>query len=180
MELEAQRKEEKQEEEVTEESKRFTVQEMARRFSLFKEALIVFEVWDLNSTVYEGCGSHSESSPVLLCHLWQERKSYYPDITGWFFQEDGQIWIQQGAKNMRHQCQAWVRLQLVLCPLLLTILQLYHLPPPLLPPVSNSSFLFTRCQPLCASYCTVLLYFSRYWTIRLKMFSWGLPWKYHV
>ena len=68
--LEAQRKEEKQEEEeVTEEPKRFTVQEMARRFSLFKEALIVFEAWDLNSMVYEGCGSHSESSPVLLCHL---------------------------------------------------------------------------------------------------------------
>ena len=65
--LEAQRKEEKQEEE--EEPKRFTVQEMARRFSLFKEALIVSEAWDLNSMVYEACGSHSESSPVLLCHL---------------------------------------------------------------------------------------------------------------
>ena len=64
--LEAQRKEEKQEEE---EPKRFTVQEMARRFSLFKEALIVSEAWDLNSMVYEACGSHSESSPVLLCHL---------------------------------------------------------------------------------------------------------------
>ena len=67
--LEAQRKEEKKEEEETGESKRFTVQEMARRFSFFKEALIVFEAWDLNSLVYEGCGSHSESSPVLLCHL---------------------------------------------------------------------------------------------------------------
>ena len=54
--------------------------------------------------------------------------------------------------------------------LLLTILQLYHLPPPLPPPVSNSSCLFTRCQPLYASCCTVLLYFSRYCTVRLKMF----------
>ncbi|KAJ8776637.1 hypothetical protein J1605_015226 [Eschrichtius robustus] len=44
------------------------------------------------------------------------------------------------------------------------ILQLYHLPPPLPPPVSNSSCLFTRCQPLYASCCTVLLYFSRSWT----------------
>ena len=39
MELEAQRKdEERQKEEVTEESKSFTTQEMARRFSLFEEA----------------------------------------------------------------------------------------------------------------------------------------------
>ena len=50
------------------------------------------------------------------------------------------------------------------------ILQLYHLPPPLPPPVSNSSCLFTQCQPLDASCCTVLLYFSRDCTVRLKMF----------
>ena len=38
------------------------------------------------------------------------------------------------------------------------------------PPVSDSC-LFTRCQPLYASRYTVLLYFSRYCMIRLKMFS---------
>ena len=44
MELEVQRKdEERQEEEVTEEPKRFTTQEMAREFFLFEEALLVFE-----------------------------------------------------------------------------------------------------------------------------------------
>ena len=44
MELEAQRKdqERQEEEEVTEEPKRFTTQEMAREFSLFEEALISF------------------------------------------------------------------------------------------------------------------------------------------
>ena len=43
-ELEAQRKDEEgQEEEVTEEPKRFRTQEMARGFSLFEEALWVFE-----------------------------------------------------------------------------------------------------------------------------------------
>ena len=42
MELEAQRKdEERQDEEVTEELKRFTTQEMTRGFSLFEEALLV-------------------------------------------------------------------------------------------------------------------------------------------
>ena len=77
----------------------------------------------------------------------------------------------QRCKCAFHQHQAWVKLQLVLRLLLLTILQLYHLPPPFPPPVSNSSFLFTRCQPLYASCCTVLLYFSRYCIVRLKMFS---------
>ena len=50
MELEAQRKDEErqEEEEVTEELKRFTMQEMARRFSLFEEALLVFEAQDQN------------------------------------------------------------------------------------------------------------------------------------
>ena len=38
------------------------------------------------------------------------------------------------------------------------------------PPVSDSC-LFPRCQAPYASRCTVLLYFSRYCTIRLKMFS---------
>ena len=70
-----------------------------------------------------------------------------------------------------HQCQARVKLQLALRLLLLTILQPYHLPPPLPSPVSNSSCLFPWCQPLDASCCTGLLYFSRYCTVRLKVFS---------
>ena len=50
MELEAQRKDEErqEEEEVTEELKRFSAQEMAREFSLFEEALLVFEAQDPN------------------------------------------------------------------------------------------------------------------------------------
>ena len=53
---------------------------------------------------------------------------------------------------------------------LLRIIQFYHLPPPLPPPGSNSSCLFTRCQSLYASYCIVLLYFSKYCTVKLKTF----------
>ena len=53
MELEAQRKdEERQEEEVTKELKRFTTQEMARGFSLFEEALLVVEAQDRNVEWY--------------------------------------------------------------------------------------------------------------------------------
>jgi len=73
-------------------------------------------------------------------------------------------------QNFCHQRQVWMKLQLDVHLLLLTILQLHHLPPPLLPLVSNSSCLFTQCQLLCASCCTVLLYFSRYYTVRLNMF----------
>ena len=55
--------------------------------------------------------------------------------------------------------------------LLLMILQLYHLSALLPPPVSNSSCLFTPCQALYSSYCTLLLLFSRYCIVRLKMSS---------
>ena len=71
------------------------------------------------------------------------------------------------SQNLSHQSQVWVNLQLALCLLLLTILQLQRLPPP----VSNSSCLFAQCQPLYVSCCTVLLYSSRSCTVRLKMVS---------
>ena len=89
-ELEAQRKgkEREEEEEVTEEPMRFTMQEMAMVLPLFEEALFV-SFWGTGpecKMVLEGCSSRSERNPVLLCHLW-EKKSCYPDITGSFFQE---------------------------------------------------------------------------------------------
>ena len=70
-----------------------------------------------------------------------------------------------------YQHQVWVKLKLALHLLSLMILQLYHFLPSLPPPVSSPSCLFTQCQPLYASGCTVLLYFSRYCAIRFKMFS---------
>ena len=54
MELEAQRKDEERqkEKEVPEEPKRFTMQEVARGFSLLEEALLVFEAQDPNVEQY--------------------------------------------------------------------------------------------------------------------------------
>ena len=53
MELEAQRKEgERQEEEVAKELRRFTMQEVARGFSLSEDALLGFEVQDVNTEWY--------------------------------------------------------------------------------------------------------------------------------
>ena len=75
----------------------------------------------------------------------------------------------QRCKRVFHQCQVWVKLQLALHLLLLMILQLYHLPPPLPPPVSNSSCLFTGCQPLDAS-CTTVLFKVLYYKINNVFF----------
>ena len=84
MESETERNDEErqQEEEVTEETNRFTVQEMAR-FSLFEEALLVSEAQDPNVAA-----AIQNANPVQLCHLLRDKKSYYPDTTGSFFQED--------------------------------------------------------------------------------------------
>ena len=70
------------------------------------------------------------------------------------------------SQNLCHQHQASVKLQLVFH--LLFSLQLCHLLPPLTPPGSNSSCLFTQCQPLYAKCCTA---FFKALTVRLKFFS---------
>ena len=80
-----------------------------------------------------------------------------------------QVTYFQRCEHTSHQRLAWVTPQLNLCFLLLMILQLYHLPPPLPPLVNNSSCLFTWWEPLCASCCTVLIHFSGYCTVGLKM-----------
>ena len=82
--------------------------------------------------------------------------------------------VNMHSVNIRHELSDIVPsasglLQLVLCLLWLTILQLYHLPPLLPPLVNNSSCLFTQRQPPNASYYTIEL--VKYnCTVRLKMF----------
>ena len=80
------------------------------------------------------------------------------------------IWFHQGTRicsvTVEHEWNCSLP-----CLLLLTIFQLYHLPLPFPPPVSNSSCLFTQCQPQDSSCCTALLHFSVYCTARFKMFS---------
>ena len=89
--MEAQRKdEERQEEEVTEEPKRFMMQEMARGFSLFEEALLVFEAQDPNveQYMYTKVAAAVQNAIQCYCAIYDEKKKcYYPDITGSFFQE---------------------------------------------------------------------------------------------
>ncbi|KAJ8776071.1 hypothetical protein J1605_015846 [Eschrichtius robustus] len=76
MELEAQRKDEErqEEEEVTEEPKRFMTQEMAKGFSLFKEALLVFETQDLNVEQYTKAAAAVQNAIQCYCIIYDEKK----------------------------------------------------------------------------------------------------------
>ena len=72
MELEAQRKDKcrQEEDEQTEEQKKYTTQKMTRGISLFREALLVLGgLGPECQTVQKSCSSHSEQSPVLPHHL---------------------------------------------------------------------------------------------------------------
>ena len=76
MELEAQRKDEErqQEEEVTEELKRFMTQETARGFSLLEEALLVFQARDLNVDQYPRVGAAIRNAIQCYLVIYDKRK----------------------------------------------------------------------------------------------------------
>ncbi|XP_066875983.1 tigger transposable element-derived protein 1-like isoform X3 [Kogia breviceps] len=76
MELEAQRKDEEgqEEEEVSEEPKRFTTQEMARGFSLFEEALLVFEAQDPNVERYTKVAAAVQNAIQCYRVIYDEKK----------------------------------------------------------------------------------------------------------
>ena len=66
-------KERQGEEEVTEEPKRFITQEMARGFSLFEEALLVFEAQDLNIEQYTKVAAAIQSA-IQCSHIIYDKK----------------------------------------------------------------------------------------------------------
>ena len=117
--------------------------------------------------IQKGGSSCSECNPVLSCHRWWERKSSYPDITGSFSQEgiERYNWNQQGIRTCAINVRCEWNCILPLSPVLMT-LHFCHLLPPLPHLVTSSFCLLTQCQPVYASYCTGLLYFSRYCTVR--------------
>ena len=146
------------------------MQEMAKGFSLFEEALLVFEAQGMNVERYRKVAAAVQNAMQCYHVTYDEKKRPTTQTSlDRFFKRVIELNLARN-QNLCHQRQAWVKLQLALRLLSLMILQLYHPPPPFPPPVSNSSCLFTRCQPLYANCCTVLLYFSRYCTVRLKMF----------
>ena len=62
------------EEEVTEEPKRFTMKEMARGFSLFEEALLVFEAQDWNVEWYMKFAAAVQNAVQCYSVIYDEKK----------------------------------------------------------------------------------------------------------
>ena len=108
MELEAQRKDDKgQEEEVIEELKRFMIQEMVRECSSFEEALLVFEPDDLDLERHMEFSVDVHNAVQCYCVIYNERKR--PTARHhWIVCLRGSIFsIQQGTKtwaiNVKHE-----------------------------------------------------------------------------
>ena len=77
----------------------------------------------------------------------------------------------QRCERAFHPHQVWMKLQLAFHLLLLTVLQLYHLPPPFPRPVNNSSRLFTRYQSLYQLLCcTTVLFKVLYYKIKVVLY----------
>ncbi|KAF5889018.1 tigger transposable element-derived protein 1-like isoform X1, partial [Clarias magur] len=76
MELEAQRQEEErlEEDNVMEQPKRFTKQEMARGFSLFEKALSVFEAQDPNVERYTKMAAAVQNAIQCYRSIYEEKK----------------------------------------------------------------------------------------------------------
>ena len=89
----AQRKdEERQEEEVTEDPKRFTAQEMARGFSLFEEALLVFEAQDLNIEQYtKGAATVQNAIQWYRVIYYEKKRATTKTSLDHFFKRVGRI-----------------------------------------------------------------------------------------
>ena len=62
---------------------RFTTQKVARGFSLFEEALLIFEAQGPKVEWYMKVAAAVQNA-IQRCIM--RKKSYYPDITGEFFQ----------------------------------------------------------------------------------------------
>ncbi|KAJ8780405.1 hypothetical protein J1605_011669 [Eschrichtius robustus] len=107
MELEAQRKDEErqEEEEITEEVKRFMTQEMTRGFSLFEETLLVFEAQDLKVEPYTKLAAAVQNAIQCYLVIYDEKKELLPRHH-WIIFSRG--WIEMNParnQNLCHQCQ---------------------------------------------------------------------------
>ena len=72
------RLERQEEEEVTEESQRFTAQEAEREFSLFEEALLVFESQDPNVEWYTKVTAAIQNAIQCYRVIYEEKKELPP------------------------------------------------------------------------------------------------------
>ena len=141
---------------------------------MMQDAKRIFFIWggtvrgkgSKSKIVHEAWSTHSE---CIECHcvVYDEKKRDTTQTTvDHFSNRDDRIKSSKVSEPVPSMVSKYKIA--AFCLLLLTILQLYHLSPCLPPPVSNSSCLFTQCQPVHASSCTILLHFSRYCSVQFS------------
>ena len=114
--------------------------------------------------VHEGCSSHSGRNPVSPCHLWWDKKAATIQASLDHFCKS--VDSIESSKESETVPSVSGLSEIASCPPSPIVDDHSALPPP----VSNSSCLFTQCQPLYANCCTVLLYFSKDCTVRLLFY----------
>ena len=126
---------------------------------LFEEALIAFEAQELNIEWYTRVVTAFLHNAIqCYCYLWEQKELLSRQHRIRFFKRGDRI---ESSKEPEPVPSTRGMSEIAACPPSPTADNwLYHLPPPLPTPVSNSFCLFTWWQPLCASCCTVLLYFK--------------------
>ena len=144
---------------------------MARGFSLLEEALLVFEAQDSNVESYRKVAAAIQNAIQCYRVIYDGEKKRTTTQTSLdhFFKRVDRI---ESSKEPEPVPSTSGMSEIAACPLSPTADNPSPLPSPTSSPSSssNSSCLCTRCQPLYASCCTVLLHFSRCCTVRLKMF----------
>ena len=132
------------------------MQEMARGFSLFEEALLVLEAQNPNVEQYTKFSAAFQNAIQGYRVIYNEKKRATTQTTlDHFFKR---VELNTGRnQNLCHQCQVS---ETAACPPspIADDLQLYYLPPSLPPPVSNSSCLSLDARPCMPAvelyYCT--------------------------
>ena len=172
---------------------------MVRGFCLFEETLLAFWGTGPKCTrmVHESSSSRSECNPLLACHLTRIKQLLLRHLC--IDSSRGYSLVELNPARSKSLCisvrpqwpaafpvtiaddlqrQAWADLQLSLLPSLrifssttsqlLSALQ------------SVTSCLLTQCQPLYAGCCSVVLHFSRYCSVRFKMFSFSFVFAFYA
>ena len=108
MELAVQRKDDEgQEEELSEELKRFMIQEIVRRCSSFEEALLVFEPDDLDLERHMEFSVDVQNAIQCYCVIYNERKRATTRHHRIIFSRGSDFWFQQETKtcavNVKHE-----------------------------------------------------------------------------
>ena len=116
--------------------------------------------WSFPMSQFFESGGQSTGVSALASFLPKKSEDWSPaEWTGRIYlQCKGLLRVFSNTTVQKHQFFTSDASEITACPPspIVTILQLYHMPPPLPPSIKNSSCLFSWCQPLYASCLTVL------------------------